>query len=289
MAKTDNTKKKEDAPAKKSTFSQRFYNLEEEEVQALIKEAQSGNETAFLKLLEVFDNFLTKYVTLLHYGKFSLEDQDVRKFVSLYIADPQLRLFVLRNTLKPGPYKAMLSIMDGIRFMINRWGTKDDIEQTVKLAFISCVNRYERRGTIPFSGFIYNYFFYLLKRDVDTLLIDQLGLNTFPLITDDQPRGDDAHGDERVAGFAPLVVEVDDLYLIAADNLDEYWVAGETALPPFDRLTVHERQLLRWRYVLGEKVSAIAGRISEHPNAVREYYKAIRHKLTDIIAEDVLD
>ena len=41
------------------------------------------------------------------------------------------------------------------------------------------------RGQYLLAGFLYSYFFYLLKKNVDTFLIDQLGRKTFPLIDDD--------------------------------------------------------------------------------------------------------
>ena len=42
-----------------------------------------------------------------------------------------------------------------------------------------------QKGQYLLAGFLYSYFFYLLKKNVDIFLIDQLGRKTFPLIDDD--------------------------------------------------------------------------------------------------------
>ena len=40
-------------------------------------------------------------------------------------------------------------------------------------------------GYVPFSGYIYSYFYFILSKHVKTFLIDQLGRKTFPLISDE--------------------------------------------------------------------------------------------------------
>jgi hypothetical protein len=99
-------------------------------------------------------------------------------------------MYLLKNKLNPGGYKHVLEVMRGIQYMAQRYGTEEDIDQTVKMTFLQCVERYERAeskagGYVPFSGYLYSYYFYLLKKNVDVFLIDQLGRKTFPLIADD--------------------------------------------------------------------------------------------------------
>ena len=67
------------------------------------------------------------------------------------------------------------------------------------------------------------------------------------------------------------------------------WVLGKTAAEPFDRLSIQERQLLKWRYVDGKRSSEIASKITEHPNTVREHLGKIRDKIVDIIKESQLE
>ena len=269
------------AKKKKKPFSKRFYHLEEEEIQTIIANAKAGDSQQMERLLEVFENFLAKYINVLYYGKYSLEDQDMRRFVALFLKDKSLRLFTLRNQLNPQSRKAVNDIINGISYMVKRYGDKQDVMHTVQMSFIQCVVRYERKGTIPFSGYIYSYFYYMLKKNIDEYLIDQLGLKTFPLITESDAEED---GERQPGYYAP--VDETDIMALIPDEIDEYWVAGDTSMPPFDRLTQQQRQLIRWRYILVETAGNISDRISEHPKTVRDNFKKIRIALREAMAQD---
>ena len=117
---------------------------------------------------------------------------------------------------------------------------------------------------------------------MDTFLIDQLGRKTFPLISDDSYEEEDGSPKQ---GFRPDPIEYTLEQMITTDQLDEMWVLGEKLLPPFDKLSVQERQLIKWRYIDGKKSSEISQKINEHPNTVREHLKNIKEKLEIIILE----
>lgn len=176
--------------------------------------------------------------------------------------------------------------------MVKRYCTEQDIQQTVKLTFFQCINRYERKdsekGPIPFSAFLYSYFLYLLKKNVDTFLIDQLGRKSFPLITQDDI-GDSADQEKGQPGAFVDTAQYATMDLLFSTDVDELWVLGKNTHAPFDQLTVQERQLLKWRYIDGKRSSEIAIKITEHPNTVREHLSKIRHKLKDIIKSDGME
>ena len=139
-----------------------------------------------------------------------------------------------------------------------------------------------QKGQYLLAGFLYSYFFYLLKKNVDIFLIDQLGRKTFPLITSDSY---DDEEENPQPGFRPEPVEYTLEQFIATDELNEMWVLGEKTIPPFDQLTVQERQLIKWRFVDGKKSSEISEKINEHPNTVREHLSKVKLKLRDIIIQ----
>lgn len=174
--------------------------------------------------------------------------------------------------------------------MTKRYCTEEDVRQTVQMTFFQCIQRYEKKdsekGPIPFSAFLYSYFFYLLKKNVDTFLIDQLGRKTFA-ISD----GTSLEGDSDSAGLGVNVDTIDHAVndLLFADQVDEFWVLGDTATAPFDKLSVQERQLLKWRYIDKKRSSEIALKITEHPNTVREHIAKIKVKLVDAIKECNMD
>lgn len=267
-------------------FVEKTFSLEEEEMQKLLTDAQAGSQKAQLKLLEVFDNYLAKYVALLYHGKYNLSEYDVRRFISLYVKDGTVRGYLMRNKLSPSGHKHVQECLRGITYMTQRYGDEEDVIQTVNMAFLHCVSVYKRRGTIPFQGFLYSYYFYVLKKMVDQFLIDQLGRKTFPLISDEDSSDSDFDGDDKPQGFtAPPIPGVEEI--IYTEEIDELWVAGDKAYGPFADLNIQERQLLKWRYVDKERSSEIANRITEHQNTVRENFNRIKQKIREAIERDL--
>lgn len=270
----------------KKSYKETYYSLKEDEMQELIAKAKTGSSKHQEELLKVFNNFLTKYTSMLYYGKYNLNDYDIRRFISLFIKDPGTRFSLMRQKFTQPVIKNVNECMRGIHYMAKRYGDEEDIRQTVNMTFFQCIARYERKGSIPFSGFLYSYFFYLLKKNVDTFLIDQLGRKTFPLLSDESNSDDDS--EDSFIGFKADPVEYSMEQLLAADKIDEFWVLGEKNMSPFDRLTVQERQLLKWRYVDGQRSSQISTKINEHPNTVREHLVKIRNKIKEAIVEEDL-
>ena len=130
---------------------------------------------------------------------------------------------------------------------------------------------------------MYSYFFYLLKKNVDTFLIDQLGRKSFPLLSDDS--NEDGEDGEKLVGFKAPPEEREMEEFLCTEEINEFWVLGETCAEPFIFLSIQERQLLKWRYIDDLRSSEISKKISEHPNTVREHLSKIRAKVVDLVVE----
>jgi len=265
-----------------ASYKEQYYSLEEEQMQELIAKAKTGSDADQKEILKVFDNFLKKYVTLIYHGKYNLNDYDIRRFVSLFVKDTGLRFAIMKNKITSHTLREVQEVMRGIQYMARRYGDEEDIRQTVDMTFFQCISRYERKGPIPFSGFLYSYFFYLLKKNVDTFLIDQLGRKTFLLLEDED--NDHFDSDEAVVGFKADPVNYSLEQMLAVDEINEFWVLGEKVMYPFDKLSVQERQLLKWKYVDGKKASEISLKINEHPNTIREHLSKAKLKIKEIVA-----
>ena len=123
----------------------------------------------------------------------------------------------------------------------------------------------------------------MLKKNVDTFLIDQLGRKTFPLLSDDS--NEDNEDGERLIGFKAPPEEREMEEFLSTEEINEFWVLGETCAEPFIFLSVQERQLLKWRYIDDLRSSQISKKISEHPNTVREHLSKIRAKVVSLVVE----
>lgn len=270
-----------------ASYKEQYYSLPEQEMQELIAKAKTGSAKHQSELLKVFNNFLTKYITLLYHGKYNLQDYDIRRFVSLFIKDAGTRFSLMKNNINNNTLRNVQECMRGIHYMSRRYCDEEDIRQTVYMTFFQCIARYERKGPIPFSGFLYSYFFYLLKKNVDLFLIDQLGRKTFPLLDDESSSDDEENA--AVIGFKADPIEYSIEQMLASDKIDEFWILGERTGPPFDKLSVQERQLIKWRYVDGQRSSELSNKINEHPNTIREHLAKIKIKIRDLIIELELD
>lgn len=279
----DEQKKKE---KKRKAVGANYYNIPENELQEIIEKAKNGDSKSQSELLKVFNNFISKYISLLLRGKYDLHDYDIRKFISLFVTDHNVRIRLRRNKINHGTYKAVNDTMRGINYMIKRYCEEIDVRQTVQMSFLQCVMRYQRKGSIPFSGFLYSYFYYLLKKNVDAFLVYQLGRKSFPLYTDDSVSSSfsDSDSDQYQMNAAPSSPSVEEL--LGTEEIDEFWVLGETSLFPFDQLTVQQRQLIKWRYVDGLKASQIAVKTTEHPNTCRAQIQEVREQIRDIIEKE---
>lgn len=94
-----------------AAYKEQYYNLKEDEMQALIAKAKGGDERSKKELLKVFNNFLTKYTTLLYYGKYNLNDYDIRRFTSLFVKDSYIRFALMRNKLNQAGYKHVNEVL----------------------------------------------------------------------------------------------------------------------------------------------------------------------------------
>jgi hypothetical protein len=59
--------------SKKKMYREEYYDLTEDEMQALISRAKNEDTSAQAELLEIFSNFLAKYTAMLYHARFSLE------------------------------------------------------------------------------------------------------------------------------------------------------------------------------------------------------------------------
>lgn len=274
-----------DQPTKAQKIKEQYYTLPEEEMQLLIERAKGSDQVAQKQILKVFNNFLTKYFTMLWRNKFSLSDYDIRRFIILYVRSPEVRRSLFKGTFNASITRDINETMTGINYMIRRYDEEEDVWQTIHMAFFQCIDVYQKKENIPFSSFLYSYFFYVLKKHVDTFLIYQLGRKTYGLLEYDESFDNDS-GDNLKKGFiAPPGPSLEDV--LYSEDIDEMWVMGLTASAPFDQLTLQDRQLLKWRFIDKMKTSEISKKITEHPNTIRDHFAQIEDKIKTIFREDV--
>lgn len=270
---------------KKKSYDERKYNLSNAEMVELVKQFQAGSDSAGMKMLEVFENFLANFVKLLYYGTYDRSNYELKRFIGFYIPNGQLRYKFMKNQLSPPEAKAVNDVVRGLNVMVTRFCELEDVEQALKLALLSCLKIYEPRpssqgGSVPVTNYISNYSLYIFKKVTDTQLISQLGRKTFPLI--DESTTDE---NEVQAGFLPPIGPDLESYL-DKEEFNEAWVYGTTAKGVFATLTQAERQLIKWRYIDGERASEIAHKLLEHPNTTRERLLRLKETIKEYLLNE---
>lgn len=258
-----------------------YYHLPEEEIQDLVNRAQQGDENALSEVLTIFDNFVQKYVNLLFHGQLALHNNDIRQFLKLFVNDTNLKRKLGQNKLNYRERQELQQIWHGFNYMITRYNTEEDVRQTVQTAFTDTVMRYQRRGEVPFSGYIYRYFLFIMQKYMKEILIDQLGRKSFPLRVEEDFNDEDE--DSVPPGFdVPSEPSAEEMS--SQKEIDEDWVFGE-AMFPFDQLNIQERQLIRWYYIEKVNITNIADRMAESAGKISEKLATARQKLEDAIKE----
>ena len=95
-----------------ASYREQYYSLKESEMQELIQRAKNEDKKASEELLNVFSNFLTKYVTMLYVGKYNINDYDIRRFISLFIKEPYVRFALMKNKLNSEQAKVVFEAMN---------------------------------------------------------------------------------------------------------------------------------------------------------------------------------
>lgn len=260
-----------------------YYHLPEEEIQDLVKRSQQGDEDALAYLLKIFENFIQKYVNLLYHGQLGLHNNDIRQFLKLFVNNTRLKQRLGQNKLNMHDRQELQTIWHGFNWMITRYNEESDVRQTVEMAFIDTVQRYVRKGEVPFSGYIYRYFLFIMQKYMKDILIDQLGRKSFPLRVEEDFDDDDEQ-DTPTPGFdIPAEPSAEDM--MGTHEIGENWVFGDVMFP-FDHLNPQERQLIRWYYIEKHNLTTIADRMAESSNKISEHIATARRKLAEAIKND---
>lgn len=237
----------------------------------LVLLAQEGSNEAMETLL--FDYgyrsdtpwtaYLAKYLDIFLYGKINLRDKDTRRFLQLYIKEPDKRN-LLRNRYQK--YEGVMLAQNVANYLQRKTEhlEEDDLKQELLLAFIECVNRFEVvNQKITFSGYLYNAYrfkvFEILRVNVfkyETLIHPEI---KEPLT--------DIH-DER-KDIEPKEWWFDRFYAadIERDELGLFWINGRCS-ELFSSLTTFERLILRDRYFYKKTDGEFAKEYGYHINTI---------------------
>lgn len=259
------------------------------DINETVKAYQQGNKLAGEELLRIFgchpdeavSKYIGKYYDLLRYGKIDFSNKDIRKFISMFAYDRELR-----NKLKPfyqyadtkaATIKIVLNLVDRFKKVED-----EDLLQDLRLLLLQQAMRYEKQGEkITFCGYLYNSYRYAIVNNYKWLFQDLLYSPNTELVGDIAEYAHDESSD----------IEIEDAWFFEdvyfkneKEELGFNWIHNTTATFPFNKLSVYERTILFLSYEKGNTDKEVAEITGYHEDTIFSHRKRIKAKLKDLLS-----
>jgi len=261
---------------------EKHWQQDSDDIDEIVFRYQQGDEASGELLLMRFGchpnqekptSYIGKYYTLLRYGRIDFDNRDIRRFVSLYMEDENMRKqmipFYQYAPVKREAIRLMTDLAEQLKIM-----SDEDLLQDLRMLLLQQAKRYKKQGKKKtFTGYLYNSFRYELKRHLDRLLKDPLSSRK------ERKKG---YADDRSAD-EDSIIQLDDTIFIKRpiiemnEELGYGWIQGILCSPLFEDLSVAQRLILKLHYLERMTDGEIAERMGIHINTVfRQRKKAIQ-------------
>lgn len=254
-----------------------------EDIDEIVKAYQQGNKLAGEELLRIFgchpedtvSKYIGKYYDLLRYGKMDFSNRDLRRFVSLFIADPDTRK-ALVPFYQYGNVKAETMKIVGMlteRFEVVE---EEDLLQDLRLLLLQQAMRYQKKGQkINFCGYLYNSYRFAVKHYYKWVFEDLL------IYADEEL---DEYGEDEGIDIEDEWFFEDKYFEHEESELGFNWMHNRSTTFPFNRLSTYERTVLFLYYEKNHTDLEISKITGYHEDTICRHRKRIKLKLEDILA-----
>lgn len=263
-----------------------------ENVDELVLRFQAGDQASGEELLRLFGghpdfpepkSFIGKYYSLLRYGKVNFDDRDTRRFIALYIKDPEIR-----KQLKPH-YQYREAKAKAIKVLDEKVVTPlsvisdEDLLQDLRFLFLMQAKRFrKKRRKVNFAGYLYNSYRYAVKNYLEIYLKETEPFRYRNLLLRIQ--------DDRLEDEESEIIVIDrnhqnELMIKIDDDLGHNWVRGITCGEEFKNLTPLQRMIIKLYYDEGLSDRKIADKLSMHINTIFKQRKKAQETVIQTVEE----
>lgn len=138
------------------------------DIEALVIRYKDGDRDASGELFKAFSGFIAKYANFLKFGSIAKKDRDLQGLLRLLCPkgdNPKARMSIIREAIRSYEY--------------------EDVVGELNVLFLKSVAQFKTResklgGNVPFAGYLYAYFKFMVKRWIDQRLVDVM--NTVKLV-----------------------------------------------------------------------------------------------------------
>lgn len=256
-------------------MAKKNHNKDIDLIDSLVHQYKTGTvaerNEALEKLIGHFDEYIKKYVNLLHGGEANLQNPDTFKFLSLFLAGKDKTTENLRFARR------------GIARVMSYYDSGDIYNELV-LIFIKLLDRYKvyenEQGRVNFVYYFTKYFRYRAKDWFNSLCTQPLFKS--PVSIDAGYEDEDGQTlpflDKQLmdSGFDTSMEDIETSFDLRRMNLS--WVLNSKE-PLFRELTSYERLLLYNCYVMDMSVQAIAESWGRDKDTIWRHLQKVLDKL----------
>lgn len=268
---------------KEKKFGLKEYN----EIHNRVLEYQKGDVTSGEYVIEEFRGFINKFIQLIKYGRYELENFSIRNFILLYAESPQIKTVIKQHNYNKIGAKTAVSSTVGIITSVFESSDVEDIENDLICILLTMCKKY--KDTKPsFHNHVKRNFHFYAFRYFEKLSRDPIARRfTVTKVFNNRVHKDNATDSIYSFDIIDCMVDEDiekeleaidssinvyydlrmsDTQAISSDSLsifedeflDDNWINGITCSPIFKPLSVMERHIIVCWYVHGMTDSDIS-------------------------------
>ena len=259
-------------------------------VHELVFEAQKGNDDAKIELLDMFDDFLSKYIDLIKDGEYNLNNYAIKKFIGFFIPDPKAKKAINQHFHKP---TVRYEIEQAVRLITGIFSCydKEDIKNDLFIVFWTLCRRY--KDTRPsFHNYIKMCFSYEVLSYYRPLIKNSSINNPYSHITleeHDKQTSTGIHMEMSLNNSNKYMsikrytsIKAKDKSSVYEDeNLNTNWITGITCSKEFQILTTYERNLIIESYLKKRTDQEIADKYGLSRATINRRKQEAKKKLFD--------
>lgn len=273
---------------------------------------KNGDNEAIAHVIDEFRAFLNKFLQLLKFGKFELENYSIRNFILLFADNPESRVSIKQHNHSPNKARIASSAIAGIMTSIFEGSTPEDIENDLIVILLNMCSKY-KDDKPSFHNYVKRNFHFYAFRYFEKMARDPIARRFTVVKVNNNKIHKDSAADsifsydmidsiidesyetdsEQIDNCLEVhyyknqteetVINTDEVSIYEDEFLDENWVNGITCNSIFKTLSPMERYILAAWYIEGQTDTDIADHFGLCRGTVNKKRARAKLKLEEVI------
>lgn len=237
------------------TFSDhrdRFPRISYEAAEQMVADYKERKEGAAERLINAYRGYLLSFLNLINQGNLDLRYKPTRKFLMLFVADPDKRKRIATWVYSKTGIKEALKVKQMIVEQFKCY-SREELYNELVCVLLEMANRYEKKDQSGFHNYMWTSFHFYAYRALQPLIADPLVWHMDENVSmGEKFEGTDACGDYLKSSTQDMIHDIDKEAVRTIDeeldSLSDNWINGLTCSPIFAELNPFERRILKEYY-----------------------------------------